>query len=139
MIKKMQENSLVLDVNIWISYFISHQIQELVTIIKHKKLIIYRSNALTKELNDVINRQKIAKRLKLPVEDYISFYHRITIWFNSIEIFKDCPDPKDNYLFDLAYQTKSKYLVSGDKIVLATKVKPSLKLITLTEFKQMFS
>jgi predicted nucleic acid-binding protein len=52
-------------------------------------------------------------------------------------LFKDCSDPKDNFLFDLAIQGKADYLVSGDKRVLETPLEnKTLKLRTLTTFKE---
>jgi putative PIN family toxin of toxin-antitoxin system len=135
----MQENSFVLDANIWISIFLKKEFALIDRIVFDEKINIYRSAELTKELENVLSRKKFVKYFDFAaIEEYLSFYKDYTKYFEIERIFTDCSDAKDNYLFDLAYQTQSKYLVSGDKIVLATKVKPSLKLITLTEFKQMF-
>ncbi len=135
----MQKNSAVLDANIWISYFISRKIDELIYLVHRKKIILYRSNRLTSELTDVLSRPKFKGKLPLSVEEYLNIYQRITVWVNTKSEFTTCPDEKDNYLFDLAIQSKSKYLVSGDKVVLATPVKPPLQIITLADFKKIFS
>ena len=67
----------------------------------------------------------------------IAFYINLTKFCETKPLFKDCPDPKDNFLFDLAIQGKANYLVSGDKKVLKTPLKDkTLKLITLTPFKE---
>jgi len=60
----------------------------------------------------------------------------ITEFCETKPLFHDCPDPKDNFLFDLAIQGKANYLVSGDKKVLETPLKSeTLTLTTLTAFK----
>jgi putative PIN family toxin of toxin-antitoxin system len=91
---------------------------------------------LTNELTEVISRNKFKKYFPLGVDKYIAFYKKITVYYQTITIFNSCADPKDNYLFDLAYQTHSNYLVSGDRKVLDTLVNDSLKLLTLTAFKR---
>ena len=52
--------------------------------------------------------------------------------------FTKCSDPDDNYLFDLAIQAKADYLVSGDDGVLDTPIPPPTKVISYTQFKEMF-
>lgn len=44
---------------------------------------------------------------------------------------------KDNYLFDLAYQSNSKYLVSGDRDVRETPITKPLEVVSLTKFKEV--
>jgi len=60
---------------------------------------------------------------------------RFTELFFTQAVFDQCPDPKDNYLFDLAYQSHSDFLVSGDKKVLAVPVRQPLKVLSLFAFK----
>ena len=135
----MQIIKAVIDVNIWIAHFICNRGFIFKEFVVDNGIILFRSSELTKELNDVINRQKFRKYSTISPDEFVELYLSLTNHFETQAKFEDCPDKKDNYLFDLAIQSKSKYLVSGDKIVLETKVKSSLKLITLAEFKQIFS
>jgi putative PIN family toxin of toxin-antitoxin system len=135
----MKKHKTVFDTNIWISYFINGKLTEIVTMILHNEVVLYRSPELTKELLDVLHRPKFKKYFPLGIEQYILFYENLTEFYKTIAVFKNCSDPKDNYLFDLAYQTSSKYLVSGDRHVLSTPVHFSLKLLSLTDFKSLLS
>jgi len=74
---------------------------------------------------------------KFDIDKTIAFYTNLTEFCKTKPLFKDCPDSKDNFLFDLAIQGKANYLVSGDKKVLETKVKSDiLTLATLATFKE---
>jgi putative PIN family toxin of toxin-antitoxin system len=112
---------------------------EIVRMILNNDVVLYRSLELTEELTDVLQRPKFKKYFPLGIEQYILFYENLTVFYKIIVTFKDCSDPKDNYLFDLAYQTFSNYLVSGDRQVLLTPVDLSLKLLSLTDFKNYIS
>jgi len=129
------KNKTVLDVNIWLSYFISGKSEKIIDMIENNDVFFYRSAELMLELKEVINRPKFAKYFPNGTENYILFTEQIAEFIYTQPIFNQCPDPKDNYLFDLAYQSHSNFLVSGDKKVLAVPVKQSLKLLSLSEFK----
>jgi len=129
----------VLDVNIWISYFIMGRTEVLADFIIDNELTVYSCPELVDELTNVIQRDKFDKYLKAPREDYLTLHHQLT-QFTEIElIFKDSPDPKDNYLFDLALQTKADYLITGDKKLLVMEKLENLQVISLREFKELVS
>ena len=129
------KNKTVFDVNIWLSYFISGKSEKIIDLIENNDVIFYRSLELMSELKDVINRPKFAKYFSNGTEEYILFVEQVAELFLTQTIFNLCPDPKDNYLFDLAYQSRSNFLVSGDKKLLAVSVDQSLKLLSLAAFK----
>jgi putative PIN family toxin of toxin-antitoxin system len=126
----------VFDVNIFVSYIIGNRLGDIYDMVFNRNICLYRNAEMRAELIDVISRPKFQSKLTAPVADYINFFEKVTIPFETMEIFTDCPDPKDNYLFDLAYQTNSNYLVSGDKKVLATPVRKSLLVVSLSVFKK---
>ena len=103
---------------------------------ENNEVFFYRSTELMSELKEVINRPKLAKYFSNGTEGYILFVEQIAELFLTKTVFDQCPDPKDNYLFDLAYQSRSDFLVSGDKKVLAVPVEPPLKLLSLSAFKE---
>ena len=129
------KNKTVFDVNIWLSYFITGKTKKIIELIKNNDVFFYRSEELISELKDVINRPKFSKYFPNGTQEYILFVERFSKLFLTQAIFDQCPDPKDNYLFDLAYQSHSNFLVSGDKKVLAVPVKQPLKLLSLSAFK----
>jgi len=134
----MKNNTFVLDVNIWITCFYNKQPDYIYELVKKFGIIIYRSPALTDELEKVLYYKKLAKKIVLPKEHYMKMYFRATHNIETIPIFTDCPDPKDNYLFDLAIQAQADYLVSGDDDVLNTPVSPPLQIISFTQFRNLF-
>jgi putative PIN family toxin of toxin-antitoxin system len=131
----MQETRVVFDVNIFVSYIIKDRMGEIFDMVFDHHISLYRNEKMRIELEDVLNRSKITKYLSAPLSYYIDFFNKVTLLHKSIPAFQDCADPKDNYLFDLAYQANAHYLVSGDKKVLATPVRESLQVVTLSTFK----
>ena len=129
------KNKTVFDVNIWLSYFISGQSEKIIDMMENNDVFFYRSAELMAELKEVINRPKFTKYFSNGTEEYVSFVEQIAEFFFTQSVFDQCTDPKDNYLFDLAYQSHSNFLVSGDKKVLAVPVRQSLQLLSLSAFK----
>jgi putative PIN family toxin of toxin-antitoxin system len=130
------KNKTVFDVNIWISYFITGKSEEIIDMVENNDVFFYRSAQLMSELQEVINRPKFAKYFPDGTAGYILFVELLAEHFSTQAVFNQCPDPNDNYLFDLAYQSHSDYLVSGDKKVLAVPIAGhSLKLLSLSAFK----
>jgi len=132
----MQEEKIVFDVNIFVSYIISDRLSEIVDMVFNRNVKLYRNEEMRNELEDVLTRSKFKKYLSAPVAYYIDFFEKVTVPFATISMFEECADPKDNYLFDLAYQANARYLVSGDKKVLATSVRKPLQIVTLSIFKR---
>ena len=137
----MHKYKVVIDVNVWVSVIIKHQLFNLLNAIKNNNITIYICDELTVELYDVLYRPKHYKNLQLQIDEYLNRILFVST-FHSIKqhrFFKDCRDPDDNYLFDLAIQSQADYLVTGDKIVLETPINPPTKIITFSEFREMFS
>jgi len=129
------KNKTVFDVNIWLRYFISGKAEKIIDMIEDNDVFFYRSAELTSELIDVINRPKFAKYFPNGTKEYILFVEQVAELFLTQTVFDQCADPKDNYLFDLAYQSHSDFLVSGDKKVLAVPVEQPLQVLSLSAFK----
>ena len=127
----------VFDTNVWISFFIKGKFTELAYMVLDHEVEFYRAIELTKELIEVLGRPKFKKYLECPISEYISFYEDLSQLVTIKPDFKGCRDPKDNYLFDLAYQSNSKYLVSGDRDVRETPITKPLEVVSLTKFKEV--
>lgn len=54
----------------------------------------------------------------------INFIRKISIVVTERVVFKISPDPKDNYLFDLAIQNNCIFIISDDNNLLRFKLKP---------------
>ncbi|WP_209329503.1 putative toxin-antitoxin system toxin component, PIN family [Lunatimonas salinarum] len=129
--------SVVLDTNIWISYIISGNLRELTAQKLTYRLQVFACKDLYAELEDVLNRQKIKKLLTYPVSDYLRLVQKLTTDFDIQSTFTGAPDPQDNFLFDLALQSESSLLVTGDKRLLAVSVL-GLSILTLADFRKRF-
>jgi putative PIN family toxin of toxin-antitoxin system len=129
------KNKTVFDVNIWLRYFISGKSEKIIDMIEFNNVFFYRSDELMLELEEVINRPKFAKYFPDGTKEHVLFVKHVAVLCDTQPLFNLCPDPKDNYLFDLAYQSHSNFLVSDDKTVLDTPVKQSLKSCSLSKFK----
>ena len=128
-------NSTVFDTNIWVSYMITAKYDKLESMLTDNVHFLRSAPSLA-ELHEVLSRKKFQK-YKVDVDKTIAFYINLTEFCETKPMFKDCPDPKDNFLFDLAIQGKANYLVSGDKKVLETPLKnKSLTITTLMAFKE---
>jgi putative PIN family toxin of toxin-antitoxin system len=129
------ENRTVFDTNNWVSYFIGRKTNEVMKMTE-QSIVFLHSTPSVDELIEVLSRKKFEK-YHLDLEDIFLFYTNISEFCYTEPKFKDCPDPKDNFLFDLAIQGNAKYLVSGDKDVLETPVESEkFKVCKLPAFKQ---
>jgi putative PIN family toxin of toxin-antitoxin system len=126
----------VLDINIYITYIINDKFLEL-SDLKDYDIELCGSNPMLKEFDSVISRKKLNKYLKYPISFYIDWFLDTTSFYDTTPVFTACKDPKDNYIFDLAYQSNADYVVTGDKEVLNTPVFPLIKIISLSEFKTL--
>ena len=130
------ENRAVVDTNIWISHVIGGKFYDLAKIALDYHVVYLYSLPLIAEIKEVLSRKKFSK-YDIDIEEFINLFLSVSLFSHTEPRFKDCPDPKDNFLFDLAIQGKANYLVSGDKRVLETPIdNKTLKVTTLTAFKE---
>ncbi len=127
-------NKIILDVNIWLSLFIKKKADILLDILIDNDLEIVSDIHLRAEFLEVILRNKFHKYFSdEDIKDSILFFDSVTVKYPTTKIFSGSPDKKDDYLFDLAIQTQSKILVTGDKKLLNFKIK-EIETISLAEF-----
>ena len=60
----------------------------------------------------------------LKAEEILNTVRAYTIEFDTVNSFTGSPDPKDNFLFDLALQTGSEVIVTQEKALLGFKESP---------------
>lgn len=134
----MRNGKIILDTNIWVSYVIGRKLDEIAKIILDSNLTVFFCNELEEELEDVLAREKFLKLLEYAPDVYLAFIRNLTVRIPILCEFNDCPDKKDNFLFDLAIQSHAEFLVTGDKLLLEIKVE-NLKVISFKQFRQLFS
>ena len=133
----MKADRVVLDTNIFVSLILTQSLDELVVWSKDYKVAIYICPELLIELKDVLSREHIRKNLTEAPAAYISFIESIAKEQTIDLRFDRAPDLKDNYLFDLAYTTKSYYLVTRDKPLLNMKQVNRIKIVSLNDWKKL--
>ena len=132
------ERKIILDVNIWISIFLKMKMNYFLDIVVHQNLEFISDENLRNELIDVISRKKFSSTFSVEdIVDAIDFFDAISTFVPTEKKFSGSPDIKDDYLFDLANQSETKIIVTGDKKLLDFKTE-NISLITFSEFLQEF-
>ena len=128
------ERKIILDVNIWISIFLKKKMNYFLDIVVHQNLEFISDENLRNELIDVISRKKFSSTFSVEdIVDAIDFFDAISTFVPTEKKFSGSPDIKDDYLFDLANQSETKIIVTGDKKLLDFKTE-NISLITFSEF-----
>ena len=130
----MKPHSVVLDTNIWISFIIKSRLDELVEWVTEHEITLWSSPELVRELTEVLNRQKFSRYLTLPIADYLAFHQNLVRMLETKAVFSQSPDPKDNFLFDLALQSETLLIVTGDKRLLKVSPIDNVEIISLATF-----
>ncbi|GAB4495192.1 MAG: hypothetical protein OHK0019_23530 [Saprospiraceae bacterium] len=117
----MKPERIVFDANIWLSYFINNRTEEITRLILFNDLTVLSSPYLIAELEDVLKRPKFEKAASMPDVHHIALHQKLTSFHTTMPRSDRSPDPKDNYLFDLAIQHSATHLVTGEKRLLAMK------------------
>jgi putative PIN family toxin of toxin-antitoxin system len=133
--QKKLPDKLVLDSNIIVSAALNAKFQEIVALKAFYKIEIYTCNKQISELERTFI--KLYGRLNASPEYYITLFEQLADHVEIDERFDRSPDPKDNYLFDLAYKVKSYYVVTGEKALLNMKQVNQIKIISIVELRKI--
>lgn len=131
----------VLDPNIWISLAWKNDFTLLVEGLE-QGFIFASSQKATQEINEVLRRSKFAKKIPpLVIRETLSLHQELCVFVKPLYIFTDSPDPKDNYLFDICREARAKYLITGDRSLLAIEEvrfanNHITKIISLSRFRE---
>jgi uncharacterized protein len=124
----------IIDTNIWISYFLFDSFSEFEKILSNETIIIIASEKLIDEINLVFSYPKFKKVInKKNISAIINFITDRCYFITPKESKIRSRDQKDNYLIDLAISSKSIFLVTGDKDLLSLKKVSKTQIITMKE------
>jgi len=136
----MQDEVIILDSNIWISYVITKQLQTLVALIHKHHLTVLTSENLVEEIQGVLSRPKFKKYLKhYDIKEVIALHLKLCQLLGTQETTNQLTDTKDNFLLDLYNKGKATLLVSGDKVLLREASELNYRVMTLREFELSYS
>ncbi len=130
----MKSKKVILDTNLWISYLISNNFDELDEYIENKQIVLIFSKELIEEFIDVVSRPKFKNFFtKDDIKELLlkfDLYGKIVDVNSNIQV---CRDPKDNFILNLAVDSKADFLVTGDEDLLILKEVKKTKIITFNE------
>ncbi|MEO6327496.1 MAG: hypothetical protein ABIO55_01115, partial [Ginsengibacter sp.] len=112
-----------------------NKLYRLVFAIDKYDLEIFVNEELTGELER--NIPKVIRAEGVTSQDILEQVSLITTMVNTVPAFNKSPDPKDNFLFDLAIQTGSEAIVTKEKILLGFRESP-IPIKDILWFKQTF-
>jgi len=99
---------------------------------------LYTSSVLIEELEDVLRREKFARRLaaaNVTVQDLVSGYSALSTVIEAEPIKPVIlADPDDNAVLACALAADAKVIVSGDSDLLDLKEHKEIRILTATEF-----
>jgi putative PIN family toxin of toxin-antitoxin system len=125
----------VLDTSVLLKYTTHSKLYRLLNIVIRYKIIIYINDNLKAELQK--NLPKVIKNPTVPYSEILEDILFLTTYFPTKDLFDKSPDPKDNFLFDLAIQSGSEVIVSDEKKLLAFQESP-VPVRSLGWFKDTF-
>ena len=129
----MNSIKIILDTNLWISFLITKNYRHIDQFILNEKIKLFFSKELIEEFISVTARSKFRKYfLDTDVDELIEifdFYGEVVEVNSDV---KECRDPKDDFLLNLAIDSKANYLVTGDSDLLDIGVIESNEIITIS-------
>lgn len=113
---------IIIDANVWIKYARSKDIAPLL-----KRIIAYNflpvvNNYLLSEIFNALLENKWMNEKKAGL--IIEFIKKISLLVSEKAVYGIVPDPKDNYLFDLAVQNRCYFMIMDDSILLEFTLRP---------------
>ncbi len=106
----------VIDSCVYLSYARYKKLYRISYCVVDYGLQIFINKILLAELKR--NLPKMLQHSRLDVQAAIDEIIEFSILVDTIPIFTDSPDSKDNFLFDLALQTKSEVIVTKERVLL---------------------
>ena len=113
---------IIIDANVWIKYARAKDIAPLLNRLVAYNLLPVVNNYLLSEIFDALLENKWMKEKKAGL--VIEFMKKISFPVTEKAVYRMSPDPKDNYLFDLAVQNNCIFLVTDDSELLQFTLKP---------------
>lgn len=132
---KNKSLKVILDTNLWISFLITKNYAQLDEILFEKKCTLVFSEELLEEFLTVIKRPKF--RRFFSNEDTENIFETIQEFAEFVKVKNKvsvCRDEKDNFLLSLSKDSKTDFLITGDKDLLDLENFESTKIVTISDF-----
>ena len=134
----MKSKKIILDTNLWISFLITKDYSFLDKYIENGKARLFFSEELIQEFLTIAKRPKLQKYFTdKDIEHLLHTFDNFGILIKVTSQIKLCRDYEDNFLLNLAVDSKADYLATGDKDLLEIINIEKTKIITIREFKDI--
>jgi len=132
---KTKSKKVIIDTNLWISFLISKNYNQLDKIIFERKCTLVFSDELLEEFLTVTKRPKFRRFFtQEDTENLIETIQEFADFFDVVSNVNVCRDIKDNFLLSLSKDSKANFLITGDNDLLELKSFESTKIITISDF-----
>ncbi len=101
-------------------------------------ITIYSSSELWSEFFDVLKKKKIKDKIPSAFWNDKFFLKDATEVIEIEKTFNRATDPDDNFLFDIAYQSKSYYIITEERALQNMKHVGRIQVVSFREFKKLF-
>lgn len=130
----------IIDTNILISFLIGKALKGLPTLLDQNKISIITTDEQIKEFIAVVSRKKFQKYFsRQDIEEFLRLFEEKS-QIVELKTKQDiCRDPKDNYLISLAVDSKSDFLITGDKDIIILKKIGQTEIISYTDFYRVIN
>ena len=129
------KNHFVLDTSVFLTYASYNKLYRIANAVKRHGLTINIDFNLLDELEK--NLPKVIKVAELTPEMALTLIIELATIVKTVPFFTNSPDPKDNFLFDLALQTNSEVIVTKE-IVLLNFTESPIPIHNIKWFKEKF-
>ncbi|MEK6781108.1 MAG: putative toxin-antitoxin system toxin component, PIN family [Bacteroidota bacterium] len=130
-------SKVIIDTNLWISFLIGKELQNLKDLITTEKVKLITTDQLITELKIVTARPKLQKYFdQEKIAELISFLDIVAEKVKIKNIEQTCRDPKDDFLLALSKESKADYLITGDKVLLEIGIYARTEILTVNKFKE---
>ena len=130
-------SKVIIDTNLWISFLIGKELQNLKDLIVTEKIQLITTDQLLNELKIVVARPKLQKYFDQDkVTELISLLDIVSEKVKIKKIEQVCRDPKDDFLLALSKESKANYLVTGDKDLLEIRIYGRTEILTIKKFRE---
>ena len=131
---------IVLDTNLWVSYFLGKHVRErLDRILYDEKFSILMSDALFEEVVGVLNRPKFSRFFSL--DDVRALLDALSLRSELVEVNTNIAlsrDPKDDFLLSLCSDGGADFLLTGDDDLLVLHPFGHTQIVKLAEFSVLY-
>ncbi len=136
----MQKTKLIIDTNIWVSYFMGKNIHvHLDKIIADQRFDFFISQNAIDELQQVLNCSKFQKYITpAQIESLMVLLLQRCILVNITTFVNISRDPKDDFLLALSTTCQADYLLTGDEDLLVLQKIETTTIIKMADFNNCF-